>query len=340
MKFGVFDHLDRGPGTLAAFYADRLRLVEAYDKAGFHAYHLAEHHATPLGMAPSPSVFLAAVAQRTRKLRFGPMVYCLPLYHPLRLIEEICMLDQMSGGRFELGTGRGISPIEIGYFGVDPAAAARMSSECWAIVLQGLTQKTVDFSGEFFRFSNVPMELEPFQKPHPPLWYGVSKPDSAVRAAQQGLNILSNGTIAAARAIIDAYRGAFVPAGAASNRLLGLNQFIVVADTDRAALDIARPAYRKWHESFHALWRKHNIPPVGVVYPPEFDGQVAEGRAVAGSAVTVSEVLRQRSAAIGMNYLVGRFAFGDMALDDALHSVDLFARHVMPAVQSETQAAE
>ena len=75
-------------------------------------------------MAPSPSVFLAAVAQRTRRLRFGPLVYALPLYHPLRMIEEICMLDQMSGGRLEIGFGRGSSPIELVYYGQDPGRIA------------------------------------------------------------------------------------------------------------------------------------------------------------------------------------------------------------------------
>jgi hypothetical protein len=97
MEFGVFDHLDRHGGALADYYEDRLKIAEAYDRAGFYAYHLAEHHATPLGMAPSPSVFLAAVAQRTTRLRFGPLVWPMPLHHPLRLIEEICMLDQLSG---------------------------------------------------------------------------------------------------------------------------------------------------------------------------------------------------------------------------------------------------
>src|ERR1700736_5351037 len=102
MEFGVFDHLDRYGGPLADFYEDRLRIAEACDRAGFYAYHLAEHHSTPLGMAPSPNIFLAALAQRTKRLRFGPLVFVLPLYHPLRLISEICMLDQMSGGRLEL----------------------------------------------------------------------------------------------------------------------------------------------------------------------------------------------------------------------------------------------
>ena len=75
MEFGIFDHLDRSPSSLADYYEERLAIVELFDRAGFHAYHLAEHHATPLGMAPSPSVFLAAVAQRTRRLRFGPMIF-------------------------------------------------------------------------------------------------------------------------------------------------------------------------------------------------------------------------------------------------------------------------
>src|SRR6202030_468240 len=118
MRFGIFDHLDDSGLAPARRFEDRLSLIEAYDRYGFYAYHLAEHHGTPLGMAPSPSVFLAAIAQRTKRLRFGPLVYLLPLYHPIRLIEEICMLDQMSGGRLELGVGRGISPYELAYLNV------------------------------------------------------------------------------------------------------------------------------------------------------------------------------------------------------------------------------
>jgi hypothetical protein len=97
IQFGVFDHLDVGAAPLGQHYENRLRLIEAYDRLGLRTYHLAEHHATPLGLAPSPSVFLAAVAQRTQRLRFGPLVYTLSLHHPLRVAEEICMLDNMSG---------------------------------------------------------------------------------------------------------------------------------------------------------------------------------------------------------------------------------------------------
>ena len=93
-------------------------------------------------MAPSPSVFLAAVAQRTKRLRFGPMIYALPLYHPLRMIEEICMLDQMSNGRLDVGFGRGASPIELDLFGVNPADARDIYEEALAIIMQGLRERS------------------------------------------------------------------------------------------------------------------------------------------------------------------------------------------------------
>src|SRR6202162_6673495 len=107
MNLGVFDHMDSSLPPLDRFFEAPLKLVEAYDRAGFYGYHVAEHHATPLGVAPSPGVWLAAVAQRTKRLRFGPLVSLLPLYHPLKLLEEICMLDQINGGggRFVGGGG-------------------------------------------------------------------------------------------------------------------------------------------------------------------------------------------------------------------------------------------
>ncbi len=111
LEFGVFDHLDRNDLPLRDYYEQRLKVIEAFDRSGFYAYHVAEHHFTPLGMAPSPSVFLSAIAQRTTRLRFGTFVYALPVHHPLRVLEEICMLDHMSGGRLEIGFGRGSVPL-------------------------------------------------------------------------------------------------------------------------------------------------------------------------------------------------------------------------------------
>src|SRR3981081_3774635 len=243
MEFGVFDHLARYDIPLNEYYEARLKLTELYDSAGFYAYHLAEHHATPLGMAPSPSVFLAAVAQRTKRLRFGPMVYALPLYHPLRLIEEICMLDQMSGGRLDIGFGRGASPIELGFFGQDAKKAQAIYAEGLELVLKGMTEKTLSFAGEHFRFDKVPMPIAPMQKPHPPVWYGVHSPDAAERAARKGLHTVSLDPPAETKVSADRYRAVWrATRGGGARAQLGLGRLILTADSDEAALALARRA--------------------------------------------------------------------------------------------------
>jgi alkanesulfonate monooxygenase SsuD/methylene tetrahydromethanopterin reductase-like flavin-dependent oxidoreductase (luciferase family) len=332
MEFGVFDHVDRNGLPLAEFYEMRLKITEAYDRGGFRSYHIAEHHATPVGMAPSPGVFLAAVAQRTTRLRFGPLVYLLPLYHPLRLIEEICMLDQMSGGRLELGVGRGVSPFEVGYYGVKPEDRAAMHAEALEVLRAGLTQKSVDFSGRFYNFHAVPMELEPYQKPMPPMWVGVERPDGAERAAREASNAITAHPVADAKLIYDAYRSAFAAEhGAKPLPRIGLARFIVVAETDDEALAVARRAYPKWQANLTHLARKHNVPTQNP-RPPDFDAIRHGGRGIAGSPATVAAELRAQLAEAGANYCVGQFAFGDLTLAEVRRTIDLFTRQIMPAL--------
>jgi alkanesulfonate monooxygenase SsuD/methylene tetrahydromethanopterin reductase-like flavin-dependent oxidoreductase (luciferase family) len=334
MKFGVFDHMDDAGVPLGEQYASRLRLIEAYDRAGLHAYHLAEHHATPLGMAPAPSVFLAAVAGRTRRLRFGPLVYTLALHHPLRLAEEICMLDHLSGGRLEVGIGRGISAFELGYFGVDASQAQAIYREALAVVLQALTGSTVNFTGAHFRFHDVPIEMGPLQRPHPPLWYGVSRPDGVDWPAEHGVNIVTNTPAARVRPITERYRELWRAAGrpAATLPLLGMNRHIVIADTDAAALDAARRAYRRWHASFMKLWIKHDATPPNAPYPDSFEALQAMGLGIVGSPDTVRAALASQVTEAGINYLACRFAFGDLTLAESMRSLELFTAHVMPAL--------
>jgi alkanesulfonate monooxygenase SsuD/methylene tetrahydromethanopterin reductase-like flavin-dependent oxidoreductase (luciferase family) len=340
MKFGVFDHMDRGAGPLDRFYADRLALVEAYDKAGFYGYHVAEHHATPLGLSPSPSVYLSAVAQRTHRLRLGPLVYTLPLYHPLRLIDEVCMLDQMSGGRMLLGVGRGISPIENRYFGHDPAHTGPMYAEALEVLLRGLTTDELTYEGKYYQFRNVPMELAPLQRPHPPLWYGIGRPDGTVWTAQHKVNIVTNLNATLTRAINDRYRAEWRTLGHPPETipLLGSNRHIVMADTDKEALETARPAYRQWRASFLKLWNRHNmqLPNPNALFPEEFDEAEATGRAVAGSPAKVRDFLARDIADSGVNYLLCRFAFGSLTRAEMERSLTLFTRHVMEELEESS----
>src|SRR5262245_44526294 len=341
MDFGIFDHLDRNDLPLGAYYEERLRMTEAYDAAGFYSYHLAEHHFTPLGMAPSPSVFLASIAQRTKRLRFGPLVYALPLHHPLRVLEEICMLDHLSNGRLDVGFGRGSVPFEITYYSQDAERREAIYRKRLDIILKAFSVDTLSFSGEFDQFDNVPMELKPLQKPHPPIYYGAHSPDSAERAARKGLNIINNDSPDITRACIDRFSevwGALHPARPLPK--LGAARFVVVAETDDAALAIARRAYQMWYRSFNHLFWKHDTTP-GVLgqRPPTFDGHIEKGTGIAGSPATVARVLARQVGETGTNYLVCQLAFGDLTLRELQHSVDLFAAHVMPACRAAAQVS-
>ena len=339
MDFGVFDHLDRTGPSLTDYYEERLKIAEAYDRLGFYAYHLAEHHSTPLGMAPSPNLFLTAVAQRTRRLRFGPLVYQLPLYHPLRLIEEICTLDQISGGRLEMGFGRGASPIELEYYGQDPDEAQEIYAEGLELILQGLTRPVLDFKGKHFSFSGVPMELKPKQQPHPPIWYGVHAPDSAERAARRNLHVVDLDPPGPTRVAMERYRATWRPShpGAVMPKL-GLGRFVVVADTDAEALRLARRAYPVWHHAFTYLFTLLNRPFQNHPRPADFDTLMEHGQGIAGSPKTVADFLGSQLAETTCNYMVGQFAFGDLTLQECLHSIGLFASEIMPALRAGSRA--
>src|SRR3954468_5881171 len=115
MKFGIFDHVDKQDRPLHKEFDERMEYVALADQLGFYCYHVAEHHATPLNMVPVPGVYLRAVARATKKMRLGPLTYLLPLYSPLRLVEEIAMLDHLSHGRLDVGIGRGVSPFELNF---------------------------------------------------------------------------------------------------------------------------------------------------------------------------------------------------------------------------------
>lgn len=340
MEFGIFDHLDRSTLPLADYYEARLAVVEAIDRAGFYAYHLAEHHSTPIGMAPSPSVFLSAVAQRTQRLRFGPMIYALPLYHPIRMIEEICMLDQMSGGRLDVGFGRGASPIELQLYGQDPDKAREIYDEALAVVLRGLTEKSVSFKGKHFNYDNVPMEIAPVQRPHPPFWYGVHATDSAARCARDNINAVTLDSVEATKGFVESFNTTWADLGrpVSARPKFGLGRFVVVADTDAEAHRIGERAYSMWYDSFYFLFQKYGRMPKHP-RPAKFSEIIADGRAVAGSPKTVTDTIRAQMSATGCDYFVGQFAFGDLTQDETLRSIDLFAKDVMPALRGQGGAA-
>lgn len=332
MDFGIFDHVDRSDLPLPDYFEARLQMIEQYDRSGFYGYHVAEHHATPLGMSPSPSVYLSAVAQRSTRLRFGPLVYLLPFYHPLRLLEEICMLDQMSSGRLEFGLGRGISPIEASFYGLDPKDAQAQFDEAFEIIQLGLRSERLTYSGKYYAFDDVPMMMTTVQQPHPPLWYGLHSPESAERAAAKGYNMVSLDGIELARPTGIRFREVWdeTQAGAPDPKI-GLCRFIVVAESDDEAQAIADRTYTRWNRNFNYLFKLKNITPAHGKRPGYAEA-LADGRLIAGRPETVARILGDQLGGTPYNYLIGQFVFGDMTLRESQTSVQLFVDHVMPAL--------
>ena len=344
VTFGLFDWIDRGGAPVQQLYEERLQLVEAAEGSGFYAYHLAEHHATPLGMASSPGLFLAAAAQRTSRIRLGPLVYILPLYNPLRLVEEIWMLDHLSGGRLELGVGRGISPYELGYFGVDDAQSRSIFDEALAVVLAGLTQDRLTFEGRHYRYDDVPMELRPLQRPYPPLWYPAQSPESVGYIARHGFNFVRLGPAAFARQPVADYWQTWAAHRQDPDRLnahvatprVGIVRQVVVADTDEEAAAVTQSAYRVWNHSILKLWHDHDDHSRDAQFGWEMATQ--HETILFGTPARVREQLGRLIEVSGCNYVLCVFAWGTIPHDLALRSMRLFADEVMPAFSERVGA--
>ncbi len=334
MEFGIFDHIDDSGLARAEQLQQRLRLIEQYDREGFYAYHLAEHHGTPLGVVGSPNVFLAAVAQRTERIRFGALINVLPLQHPLRLFEEWCLLDQLSGGRLEPGIGRGASPIEASFFGVDPESTPARFSEAFDLIMQLFAaQGPVSFAGEHYRVAELPPTARPLQLPRPPLWFGASRPDRAGWCAEHALNVMSLVSAQRTRQTTDGFRERWAQLGRDQAQVphLGVNRHLVLADSESEALRVAERAFTRFRESFDHLWRARGLPVPPVYTAASFREWHEQGGAFAGTPQGARQFIAEQAQVAGINYMTVDVAFGGITFEEASRTASLFASEVMPA---------
>jgi len=247
----------------------------------------------------------------------------------MRLAEEICMLDQLSGGRLQVGMGRGAVALEQELYDVDPATTAKRYEEARDIVIAALTSPQVDFAGEYYRVHDFPMVLRCLQQPRPPLWYGLGNPEGAVWAASVAANVISLRPASVARTALQRYREEWQALGRAEHELpfMGVCRHVVVGETDAEALRAARAAFPRWRASLAALWDRRGIA-LPVAVPLEWDALEAAGMGIAGTPHRVTEYVRAQTKAAGGNFFLCQMMFGDMPLEIAQHSARLFAFEV------------
>ncbi len=340
MKFSIFDHLDRRDEPLAKTYEDRLEFIRAAEQFGFYCYHLAEHHGTPLGMAPAPSVFLAAAARETSKIKLGALNYVLPLYHPVRLIEEICMLDHLTGGRLQIGLGRGVSPIEVGFFGVRGEDTREIYHEALAVMMKGFSSDRLSHYGKHFRIDGMPMELRPAQRPHPPLWAGVGDENSQRFAVRNGINPVALGSVERVRKLVQFCRKVWDEEKDSPERItlqagppkISAARHILVADTDAEAQKLARNAYNHWYAALSKLWAERGMAVHTSVIYSDYDEAKTLGTVIAGSPRTVRDRLANLIDTCGFDYLICEFTWGNLTHRQEMKSLRLFGDEVMPSL--------
>jgi len=340
LEFGIFDWVEASERPPGAVYAHKLELAAAADRAGFHAYLIAEHQGTPLSIDGSPSVLLSAMIQRTRRLRVGALTFCLPWYNAFRFYNEVCMLDQLSAGRLELGVGRGVSPIESMIFDMKSIEESRERyRETLDVFFAACSTDRLNYSGKYYSYRDVELYNKPVQKPYPPLWFPSSNRESIEFTARHGYNTVLNTPSAEARALYAHYREVWErhrndPGrhnAHVSSPFLAKTQHIVVADTDAEAMNLGTKAYEAWKGHMHHLTRKHGRPEVLKLDPFAKESVL---RLAAGTPQSVAEQLRDVLRESGANYLLGIFSFGDLPPESALRSLELFGREVMPALRS------
>lgn len=331
LRFGIFDWIEASGRPPAEVYEHKLELAAAADRAGFHAFLVAEHQGTPLSIDGSPSVLLSAIFQRTKTLRAGALTFCLPWYHPYRFHSEVCMLDQLSRGRLELGVGRGVSPIESKIFNLNSVEESR---EKYRQVIDAFFSAA---SSESMSVNGVDAEVhvKPYQRPYPPLWFPSSNKEGIDFTARHGYHTAFIGKHADCKPLFERYREVWEKHRNDPGRhnahvaqpFLARTQHLVIADTDAEAEKIGLAAYKAWDSHIHHLTRKIGRPDVHKTTP--FDEDSAQ-RLVAGSPRTALEKLQEMLRATTANYLLCVFSFGDLAPEHAMRSLELFAKEVKP----------
>jgi alkanesulfonate monooxygenase SsuD/methylene tetrahydromethanopterin reductase-like flavin-dependent oxidoreductase (luciferase family) len=192
MKFGIlqfFGWLDRSI-PLETIYSRALDRIEIMEQTGYDAVWLAEHHFSSYSVCPSVHVMAMNIAARTKRLRIGAAVTLAPFYHPLRIAEEIALLDILSGGRINWGAGRGFDREEFEVFNVPVEESTERFREVVEIVLAAWQNERLTYKGKYHQYEDVEVLPKPAQKPHPPTWVAASSQGTVEWAAKRGLEIL------------------------------------------------------------------------------------------------------------------------------------------------------
>jgi alkanesulfonate monooxygenase SsuD/methylene tetrahydromethanopterin reductase-like flavin-dependent oxidoreductase (luciferase family) len=341
-----------GPSTADAF-AEHIKEAQLAEKLGYAYYFFIEHQNAPFACITSPSVYLAAIAQATSTLRFGPMVYQLPMYHPIRLAQDSATVDQISRGRLEFGIGYGTRTYEFEPWHLKFEDRREMGIECMDVVMKAWTEEKVTYHGEFWTFDDAIPRPHPYQAPHPPIWVGAHSNASFDYAAEQNYHVGQNIDVDSVAAEKFAYWRekwkSFNHQTPMPRALLA--RHVHVAETDEQARAEAEPYLVKGMRPATPGGNTQSSSAIDVSARPEiertperaefarvykgtatsYDFWIENGLAVVGSPETVRRRLEEQSALVGYDVFCSQHHIADMPRELSRRSMELFGEKVIPA---------
>jgi alkanesulfonate monooxygenase SsuD/methylene tetrahydromethanopterin reductase-like flavin-dependent oxidoreductase (luciferase family) len=345
MRFGTFSYNQARPKVAERqAFEELLAQIELTERLGFDEAWFAEHHHSDYGMLASPNLIIAALARRTERLRFGNLVNALPLHDPMRLAEECATLDILTGGRLNIGLGRGVPKDDMKHR-LDRDTAQARFEEGIEILMRAWSGETFSYSGKAWGYEEISCRPQPLQKPHPPIYYGATSPDSPAMVARNGWNLaLSRQPLANCAKAVSTYRAERAKHADLSGKGDAIMvRDIYVADTDEQAWREAVPELmRFWQLATENFWRGDSLSGDDLVKFTEryvyYPGGLTVARlnewgtSLIGSPETVVTKARAMIETAKPDSLVGMFQFGGLKHEQVMHSLELFGNKVMPAL--------
>ncbi|MCL6564622.1 MAG: LLM class flavin-dependent oxidoreductase [Firmicutes bacterium] len=347
-----FSNQHYDPERGVAVYNQYLDQLEYADQLGYDGVVVNEHHQTSYGNMPSPNIMAAMLARRTRRAKIAIMGNALPLYdHPLRVAEEVAMLDVVTGGRIISGFVRGIG-CEYYVFQVNPAHSYERFREAHDLIVQAWTRPgPFEFRGKFYDLPYVNTWPRPVQKPHPPIWIPSSGSLETIRwaVAHRYPYVQTTNPARAVLKNFELYREEAERQGfSAGPEYLGWSMPIYVAETDAQALAEAKPHLEYYWRSFKmsvelrlppgyssvaSTIRTRQIKALDTRTAMTAEDLLEQEMAIIGSPATVRDRLAEYYRTMRFGKILALMHFGTMPHHLALKNLELYAREVMPFVR-------
>ncbi len=353
MECGLFFLMQRDEAwSEQNVYDSGLAQMLAAESFGYSSVWIAEHHFNDYGLCPAPQVLASFVAARTKTLRLGMGVSLLPLHHPVDLAEELAVLDVVSGGRLDIGIGRGGTLQDYQTFQSDRADSRERVEEGIALMRQAWSGVPFDFQGRFHSAERLHVRPAPTQRPHPPIYIAANSEDSVLSAARLGLPTLSSFFVPVPelQRRRRLYRDTARAAGRSDDeideleRRSGGMRVVHVAPTTEEALRATEPPFMSYQRKMSAL----RSDTTGGNVPNSFDRSLlrlrtfseylADGWALIGAPAEVRDGLQQYFDATGYQRVLLLMALPGIETPLALRSMRLFAEAVAPAMTGAVSA--